>query len=257
MRLHRLLSATVLSLSFPLAAFAASGEVLVDTPLLQEARTIRTKDFMASYLKFRTTQTQFAEKRATFLRKRAEARQTCREDIRRSNRDTKLTVTLRCFANELKLEQELLMKEQEIIDQMPGLNKSIRSIASTRLELLTDAIDAMLLGINTNVFSSTEELMKARANLTEKYRKPLLEAKTNARVHQILVWAGEMYTLTKSAGEGYEELSQCLLKLEADASLYLSTEGETGSLTELLTSARACGKHLGASGSGSVMTPQP
>lgn len=104
--------------------------------------------------------------------KRAELRARCREEIRKASKYTKLDVSETCYAEELELEQELLIKEKDYIQNIPGISADIRSLAETRINLLYDAIGVVVNAIYSKVYESTAELEEVKAALLVNYREP-------------------------------------------------------------------------------------
>lgn len=167
---------------------SSSVELPNESPDLLGNRTLRIQDFRKLTLKFQTSDRQYHERRAQFLKKRAELHTDCRDQLRRSNRDTKSTIVLSCYKQELKLEREFLNQEQTYLQEVPGVSKLIRRNVITQQTLLTDALDAIMTAIDSRLYTSEEEIIEARTNLRTKYRVPYMEALTLTRIDRLLSW---------------------------------------------------------------------
>ncbi len=200
---RRLFAPFFLLLSFPLLASAqeatagsgattGSGTVLEETASLKTMRTTRTKDFRSKMLAFLKADSQYRSRENTFRTKRAELWRACREDLRRANRDTKFPTTLRCFRGTITLEKEFLGDQSDWLAAMPGVPNAIRSVAVSRLDLLREAVNTVLLGIDGKVYATNDDVLEARKNLLEKYRLPFAESLSAARAEMLLTWNQEI-----------------------------------------------------------------
>ncbi len=201
----RLLALSLTFFALPMMASAASGEDLTgsgdtvsgsllrtESAELKNEREIRTRDFRARMLKFMKSDTELRSREAAFRKDRAEARRDCREELRKANRDGKITVSIRCYREELEMEQEFRAKEAEWLTLAPGVQNGVRTEATDRHTGLTDALDAVILGIEGKVYRSVEDLHEARANLLSKYRTPYAAALTRLRLDMFLTWTQQL-----------------------------------------------------------------
>ncbi len=173
-------------------AFAASGDTVsssssssssafVETDAIKEDRAERAENLRLDIAKERKAEEQFRTHVSTFLKKRAELRDECRENLRRSNKNTKFSTLTNCYKDDLTLEQELLEKRRERLVAMPGVSDDVLNTALSRLDLLIDAVDTVIFALNSDVYSTTEDISEAKKNLLEKYRMPFWDAMILAR----------------------------------------------------------------------------
>ena len=182
---------TILASFLVTTALAASGDTVsnssssssafVETDAIKEDRAERADGLRLAIAKERKADDQFRTHVSTFLKKRAELRNECREDIRRSNKNTKFSTLVHCYKDDLTLEQELLTKRRERLAAMPGVSDDVHNAALARLDLLIDAVDTVIFALDSDVYSTTDDISEAKQNLLEKYRKPFWDAMILAR----------------------------------------------------------------------------
>jgi hypothetical protein len=236
MRRRVLLSLVLFSVPFVVSAqevptgsgaTTASGSVTIqETAELKALRNIRTKDFRSKMLAFSKIDASFRTHETAFRKKRAELRRNCREELRRANRDTKFPKTLQCFRSEMTLEKDFLQERSDWLAAMPGVPNTARSVAVSRLDVLRDAVDTVVLGIDGKVYVTIEDLLEARANLLAKYRTPFAESLTTARAETLLTWTQELIlsldstlasdgsSLSEDGKASWAAARECLLKTE-------------------------------------------
>ncbi len=230
---HTLLASALLLL--PAAASAASGDMLSgsgasaaiewegdrESETVQSQREDRAATLRLDLVQDRKADAQFRQRTAAFVRKRAELRRDCREDLRRSNRDTRLPVLLRCTRADIALEREQLSKTHERVQALPGPSDTIRSAALSRVDILADALDTVMFAIDSGVYRSSEDLMEARKNLLQRYRVPLADALVSLRADRAGALAGALIlrvdaarnaelTEKGEARDGWAEARHCL-----------------------------------------------
>lgn len=269
--MRRLSSALLcLTLAFPILASAqtsgsgststASGSLFItESSELKTERATRTKDFRVKLLQSSKAEEQYRSQQALFFVKRAENRRTCRENLRKANRDKKFPTTLACFRAELALEKPYRERESAWIAAQPGVPSSVRSIATSRIDLLNQAIDTVILGVDGKVYATNEDLLEARKNLLQKYRLPYAEALVSVRLQALLTWTQHMIVSMDSGSytpsEAWADTRACFTKVESSLHATLSAETAptaldvsathrvlidcTKSLSPLLTSAQA------------------
>ncbi len=266
----------------PLAALAqqsssspASGTgTTVQEPLIVvEDREFRLRGFAAAVPASRTAEAQFAERRTTFFRKRAQARAVCRDDIRRANKTTLLKTLLRCYMAELTLTREYLARQKELLTALAGLSSPVRSSAIDRVDLSLDAVDTLVFAINSGVYETREDLLEAKTNFHAKYEVPLAEAWLTVRADRALTWTAQLIaeidalqTQERAAGLDRRELTAgraCLAHQESFLRSLLLAGAKDRSMTLLATlgALRECLKSLQSipralTGSGTVISPQ-
>lgn len=230
----------------------AAPSVPDETPEIIGSRAARVQDFRKLTIKFQTPERQYRDRRAVFIKKRAELHADCREQLRRSNRDTKYSITADCYADELKLEQDFLAQELTYLEQVPTQSKLIRRSVITQHTLLSDAVDAITIALESRLLSSEEEINEARTNLRTKYRAPYREALQIARIDRLLSWnAYLLQRVDEAIAEEQKEqgsvrpdwaaLRLCLRESEAFARpIVLNQELPIGALAALQAKQTAC-----------------
>jgi hypothetical protein len=133
-----------------------------------------------------------------------EHRRTCALDLRMASKFTKFPVTLRCYRADLQLDSERLRREQEYVAQMIGVREDTRSLALTRLSLLSDAVSAIMTGIDSNVYETVEDLEESKQKLLSDYREPAWLLLTKLRAEQLSTWADALITRAALAEEAAE-----------------------------------------------------
>ncbi len=213
-------------------AQTGTGTALEETTTIKTMRMTRTKDFHAKMLAFVKIDSQFRSHAETFRRKRAELWRTCREDLRRANRDTKFPTVLRCFRGTVTLEKDFLVDESDWLSVMPGVPSAIRSVTVSRLDLLREALNTVLLGIDGKVYATTDDILEARKNLLEKYRIPFATSLLTARAEMLLTWNQELIltldstfqndgvTLDEEEKRAWQDARKCLLETERSLLAY-------------------------------------
>lgn len=184
------------SLLFAVPALAASGDTLSGSgtlaPELTESNSLKKErqtraDLLKSDLPGWTKlDAQYREKLAVFYKKRAAFRKQCREDMRRANRDSLITTLLRCYKSDLTLERDFLKEKRVRLEKLPGVIAKVRTGTLSRLDLLTDAMGTIVFAIDNGVYGAQDELIEAKTNLREKYRKPFAAGAVTADADRTL-----------------------------------------------------------------------
>jgi hypothetical protein len=181
------------------AGSSSMGPYPAESALQVQIRLDRTKDFHLKYLQSKKDEALFREKEAAFRKKQAAYRAQCRDDLRRANRDAYFVTLLRCYKGDLGLERDELSKQRDALATMAGLSPAVRINARNRLDLLTDAMDTVVLAIDSEVYESPDDLLEARQNLLQKYRKPWWDAIAAVRADQTLTWTQYLITQIDAA----------------------------------------------------------
>ncbi|MBU0767123.1 hypothetical protein KKF55_05105 [Patescibacteria group bacterium] len=112
----------------------------------------------------------------------------CRNDIRQSNRDTKLPTLFRCYRGALTLDLETLRKERTNLVDITGATEEVREATLATINPLMDAIATVIDAIDAGVYESEEDLKEAKRNLTERYWTLKWMASTKLRADEMLTW---------------------------------------------------------------------
>lgn len=188
-----LISAFILlpSVSFAQESVSHSSS---EPAIVTEDREFRLRGFADSIDAGKTADEQFAERRAAYLKKRADARSACRDDIRRSNKATLVKTLLQCYRAELVSLKDFLAQQKETVQNTAGLIPVVRSAALTRISALDDAARAIIFAIDSGVYGSKDDILEAKQNLYKKYEVPLADAWLTVRGDRTLTWIAFMLT---------------------------------------------------------------
>ena len=223
-------------------------------------RAKRIENFHTLLLQGQKKEQQYRERLSTYLRKRADNRRTCRDDLRRSNRDTKMTTLLRCYRAELTLQKEFLLQQKDYLTDAPGITTDVRKIALGRLDLLLDAINTVVFAIDNGVYQKEADVMEARKNLLERYRLPAWSALTIVRADRMLSWIAYILQHVSDVRNGemtskWDDVITCLTGRETDLlALLQGTQSPESTLTTIEQGIGMCldaVKAVPRSGSGS------
>lgn len=203
-------------------AASSSSSVMTEAELILQRDRKRRLDGFAVY----TKQAGFAEKTLqaemkTFRDQRMKSRVDCREQLRRSNRDEQLPVTLQCLRAELTLERQLIQAQMDYVDDLPGIPAHILPRIKEPLLAMHDALNSFVTAIDKNVFDDMSSVLEARGNLQKNYRVPAGEAMTMVRADRALYWTTKLLDLaeknrkiqndaTGQKLEGWENAIACL-----------------------------------------------
>lgn len=238
-------SLLLLGLGAP-AAFAESGDTLTGTGTLatpgEEFRAVwseRSEGFRMDVLKTRSTIDALRAKMTTTRDKRAAERRACRESLRRANRDARLGVLLQCYADDLAATRVIFGLQREEAALLPGVSPAVRSIAVQRFDVLDDAIQTILDGVDVGVFATEEEALETKHNLRERYVLPAFAALADARTDRLQAWIAHLGTRLLTARETAEHTMEidavltCLIEAQALVAGVLDKESNGGNKTTL------------------------
>lgn len=164
----------------------------------------------------------FAEYRQAYQRNRLEHATDCRLAQRKANKDGLFSVTARCFRTSLLMEREYWQKLSHQLETLPGISSPVRETVLEELGTMIEAIDAVIAGIDTNVYSTIEELTEAKHKLHAKYRKTTMEAVATARADRTATWLAHILVRLQNLGLELEEDAQT--SLEQGVSCYMAIE---------------------------------
>lgn len=191
----------VASLCFAQAAFAQSagtgsiltgsgsvrtvGDILKDIrALAPERNPKKLKDILVMEHKQKAWDNESTQARERL----ADHRRTCREAIRKSNRDQLMSRLSSCYRSDLLQDINILRKQQQYFSAIPLLSPAIRMSASGAIFKLTDAEMAIVNAIDTGLFTSASSLEQAKKNLHSTYRTPYWTALHHLHADQNLTW---------------------------------------------------------------------
>lgn len=161
---------------------------------LWQERKLRAKDFRAQVLATRRGLELFAEYQEAYLRNRKEHAADCRDSRRRANKNGRFAVAARCYRTDLLIGREFWQKNLQQVENLPGISAAVRLRAITVLTNMIDAIDAIILGIDSDVYSTEEGLIEAKKLLHTGYRAPVSLALSHIRADRTLTWIAHFMT---------------------------------------------------------------
>lgn len=238
-----------------------TSSVSSESDALKADRALRADGLRIQLTKDKKAETEFRTQFAAFIAARAALRSRCRDDLRRSNKNTKFPTLTRCYTDDLALEKELLEKRRTRLENMPGVSDAVRNAALSKLDALTDAVDTIMFALESNVYGVPEDLSETKKSLLEKYRMPYWDAMLLARADRALSLASSLILRIDAlpSPETYASARSCLATEESALRLLLKPKAKkaTPDVRASLDAVQQCVTLLHtlttpASGSGSV-----
>lgn len=218
---------------------AGTGAVVqTEEEMRWENRQERAEGFRNPAFRIRKKIQAFTAQRESRQAKTRQHRESCREEIRRANRDNKVSVLLRCYRSELTINLETLRKRKQIIEELVGISEEQKTATLNALDSLTDAINAIIAGIDSGVYQTEKELIEAKQNLHDRYRTAYWWSLTRMRADKMLTWISHLLTrmdtmvaegVPSSVLEHFSTASECLSEAERLYAEVLAEEGYEGS----------------------------
>ncbi len=165
---------------------AATGSTITKVDRVAQNRQERADGLKAYHLKMKSLLEPYESAKKKYIDERKALRVQCREDIRRSNRDTKFTTELRCMRGELTLDRELAVEEKKVLEGMPNQTNVVKMRFLEPMSNLVDALNTFIAAIDKGVFETEDELREARRNMQANYRDPMNEARIVAKADRLL-----------------------------------------------------------------------
>lgn len=199
-----------------------------EPPLVQEEQTelwadrkARAANFRSQVLATRRGLELFADYQAAYIRNRQEHAADCRDAKRKANKNGRFSVTARCYRTSLLLEREFWQKHIQQAENLPGISPEVRTKALSALTEMIDAIDTVILGIDSDVYDAEEDLVEAKHNIHRRYRAQVSLALSKMRADRTLTWISHfmvrmLYLIETEVieEETFKKLQQTLYCLE-------------------------------------------
>lgn len=135
--------------------------------------------------------------------KRVMSRISCRDDIRRANRDESLRTILRCYRAELLLEIADLRRERAFIAAVSGVRDIVAAETDLKIGSLVDGLMSLVDGIDAGVYQDPSTLVSAKQRLHANFRLPERAAMLRLRADRQLSWisllAGRLVGIAKES----------------------------------------------------------
>lgn len=214
-----------------------------------EARLARQKrvDLLRQQiLKAGKLETTFAKERSVYADTKAEHGTNCFMELRRANRDAKLPVAVRCYRGSLTANTEFLRALKTFVYGVPGVTEETKLGALQPLDALIDAIGVTVDAIDSDVFTSEEQLIETKKNLAAKYRVPLQSALDQLRIEKLAASIDPLILRIDEASDeevllgetnGWDTVASCLEDVQV---ALLFPEQEPLSLKEATKELDAC-----------------
>ena len=155
-------------------------------------RVQQNAGFWAGAMNFRKVESSFRKAHENRRQKRREKRLQCRTDIRKANRDAILRETLHCYRATLSQDLEILRKQKQFVEALPGVREEYRGGAVFHIGNLMDAISTIITAIDAGVYGSKESLQDAKVNLGAVFRSHKRLAMTRLRVDRSKAWMNHL-----------------------------------------------------------------
>lgn len=121
------------------------------------------------------------DERAKLATRMAEYRRDCRADLRKANRDSKLSTMLRCFRGTLALQLTTLQRWERFAVELPGIPPSFASQEQAAVHAWIEAIGTVMSAVDADVYQAEQGLLDVRARLVERYALPAEYARLRSR----------------------------------------------------------------------------
>jgi len=189
---QRFLAQALATLSFlsPVLALAqtGTGTLIEQGATVWEERETRIEGFSSATSAFQKAEAAFVTQEKNRRQKLNDHRRDCTEAIRKANRDTKFSVTLSCYRTDLTLIRDIIEKQKEYIEDVPGVTEVVRTQALTSGAKLLDAIATIMQAIEAGVYTTENDLLEAKNNLLTKYRIPYADTLLFVRIDRTETW---------------------------------------------------------------------
>lgn len=145
--------------------------------------------------------------------KRIAHSEECRKQMRKENRDSLFSTMLNCLRGDLMFNLDTLRKERSFVEKASGVPDLVQQASLSAIDALSDAITAVIDGIDTGVYASVAELTEAKKNLMEHYRSPYWTAMTRLRTERLQTWIAHLLVQANPILASVSEESGALLKI--------------------------------------------
>jgi hypothetical protein len=157
-------------------------------------------------------------RRSLYQQKQIDERRTCRENIRRANRDTLFAARLECYRKDLAIRKDLADIERNVLEALPGVPDSVRLEGIARQDTLIDAFEAVIDAIGAGVYRSEEEVLETKAKLLNQYERPARQLQMLSRLMRLHTWTSHLLLRLRSipadADGALKEIQICLEDIE-------------------------------------------
>ncbi len=121
-------------------------------------------------------------------KRKAEARERCREQLDVTITSRRFQTLARCFRDDLALDKSYYDRRLESISDDVSLSEKARIRLESKLEDLVDAQATLMDGVDGGIYGTQEQLLDAKHKLLELYLRPLWATDTQARADRALGW---------------------------------------------------------------------
>lgn len=213
-----------------------------------EKREERAEGFKSRFLLSRKAVEAGATAEMNARKERAEKRRTCRESIRKANRDQRFARLAVCVRDDLALAIAMLEARSQIIASTPGISEEFSELTIARGDLLLDALRIVIDAIDANVYADEAGLLEARKNLREKYLLPYWALLPRLRAEHSLAWISHLLVRMRSLKDGsslsetvaaaLDRAQECLVEAEETLETALD-EKESNAMNIIISQVRS------------------
>lgn len=194
----------------PVTLAAGSGTTVNEPqPVLEFLHTLamqRSVDSRSDLVEKTEAVAALQKEKLLYEKELALKRTQCLTDIRRANRDTKLSVTLDCFRGDLLLQMSFLRTENAYLERLGGMSAGHKRMTIATNKDLSDAMATIVNAIDSGVYEEISALESAKQKLAQQYMTARYRALTAARAERTLGWIGllgqRIQQLLPQAGTG-------------------------------------------------------
>ncbi len=185
----------------PLACHAQEIiEQPAETPVLDRLQALTENALpLQDILVTEKERTVWAAETKRYAERSSDLRKRCREEIKKSNRDTIVTTSARCLRSDLLLEVSHTRNVRDTFLRKKGITEDAIKEATAAIDAWLDAATSIIDGIDAGVFTTVDTLKAAKKNLHVAYRLPMNDALMRLRTSQATAVASAIALITLEA----------------------------------------------------------
>ena len=158
----------------------------------EQIRRNRNQGFWADTMNYRKDEASFLKAHAERRLQRRNTRLECRTKVRKANRGAMVPITLKCYRSTLQTELEILRKEKQYVQNVPGPLEQYRIGAVAHIDNLADAITITVNAIDNGAYETKEAVQEAKKSLAATYRNNKRLAMTKLRISRSIAWINHL-----------------------------------------------------------------
>jgi len=219
----------------PSSASSASSEQLKESAEEQQwnTREARNEGFWANMMNRRKLDQEYKSGNQARREKLSEIRQVCRTDIRKANIGSMLPITQNCYRAVLSSELEILRKQKHYVFSLTGPAGQYITGAIFHIQNLSDAISAVIKGIDSGSYQSKEDLQEVKKSLAQTYLPNKDIAMTQVRISRTLAWLNHIIVRLETVKNNTAPEGGVLAKIDMAITCFETEEEQIKSLLSL------------------------